>query len=468
MTMKPFATGLFLSLLASGWAWADGARIEASLQRPSVGLRQEAVLDVTISGYGEVSEPQFPRLPQFDLTLSQQSQNTEIVNGVLTSSLNLQYVLTPKQLGSFRIGPITAEVDGQTVSSQPLQLQVVESPDSAPLPQSAAQGPAFVSAEVDNKTPYVGQAVTYKLRFCHRPGVSLASQPRLPQTTGFISKPVQAEKSYTTADGYEVNEVTFTLIPTAPGKLEVGSTRVSCHIPFSSQGMQDESDLFHLLQGAGEQELVTEPIALQVQSTPAEGRPADFTGGIGRFTLQAELDSPSGKVGQPVGVELSVRGPEGLELVGAPTLPDLPGFRVLGVAPVKGAESAGMRKFTATLVPTQAGRLEIPAISMSSFDPESRRYQSTATTPLSLEVAAAAAPVSQAEPGLRPQHGDASPRSVDLLNTPIFWGLQAIPLLLLGAAWLATRPPRGLNGEATFSPSCRPLFRRSLANRWRL
>jgi len=143
-----------------------------------------------------------------------------------------------------------------------------------------------------------------------------------------------------------------------------------------------------------------------------------------------------------LGVALSVRGPEGLELVGAPTLPDLPGFRVLGVAPVKGGESAGMRKFTATLVPTQAGRLEIPAISMSSFDPESGRYQSTATSPLSLEVAAAAAPTSEAEPGLRPQHGDPSPRPVDLLNSRIFWGVQAIPLLFLGAAWLAARPPR--------------------------
>ena len=433
--MKSTATHLLLTLSLLAPAWADGPRIEASLQQPRVGLQESAVLALTITGSVSVSEPRFPPLPQFDTHLSQQSQQTVVENGVLASSLTLRYILTPKQAGTFPIGPITTEVDGQTVSTQPLQLQVLADSQALPAPAAADRGPAYVTAEVDNLHPYVGQAVTYKLRFFHTAGVTLAGQPQLPTTTGFLSQPAKAEKTYS-AGAYEVNEVTFTLIPSSPGRLQIGSARVPCHLP-----LEDDSDVFNLLNNGGEQALTTDPISLEVQSPPSLGRPADFTGGIGRFTLQARLDSAPARVGQPLELEFSLAG-KGLELVGAPQLPALADFRVLGVEAARSSPE-GTRKFTATLVPTRAGQLEIPAISMASFDPDSKQYVSTSSQPLTLEVAPAAAQpnTSSLENELRPQHPSAAAPS-ELMFSPRFWALQGVPLAILLAALSPRRWPR--------------------------
>jgi mono/diheme cytochrome c family protein len=46
--------------------------------------------------------------------------------------------------------------------------------------------------------------------------------------------------------------------------------------------------------------LNSDPITLSAESLPAEGKPADFSGAVGRFSIAAALDNPKTKAGEAV------------------------------------------------------------------------------------------------------------------------------------------------------------------------
>ena len=368
------------------------------------------------------------------------SQSTTIVNGQTSSSLTTEYTLTPVRSGSSTIGPITATVDGRSLASTPLHLEVSGSatstgapPAVAPSPGSA-RGPAFVTAEVDNKTPYVGQPIHYVLRFYHSGGAKLIGQAQYPTTTGFINKESLPPRSYEATVGgraYRVEEAGITLLPTSAGSFEVGSTRLRCSMPIegpplrgapgsASVGLALDQDLLGLLAGSDQKELSTPPVAVTVRSTPAEGRPDDFTGAVGHPLLQASLDRARARVGEAVSLELVLKGPD-LDLVEAPPLPDMPGLRMAGSL---SNSVTGERRFTVTLIPTQPGKLEVPAITMSVLSPSNNRYERLTTAPLTLKVDPGPAAV------VTPEAEKPVPRQ--LWPKPTFW-----PTLALAVAFLA-------------------------------
>src|SRR5207247_1317930 len=95
--------------------------------------------------------------------------------GQASASVTHTYVLTPKQEGHFTIPPVRLQVEGKMLESQPLSLDVVKG-NAAALPPTAAtpaspQAPAsqgapaaFVAANVDKTSAYVGEPVTLSFR----------------------------------------------------------------------------------------------------------------------------------------------------------------------------------------------------------------------------------------------------------------------------------------------------------------
>jgi hypothetical protein len=174
--------------------------------------------------------------------------------------------------------------------------------------------------------------------------------------------------------------------------------------------------------GTTEKEITvaSEPEALKVLPLPTEGRPAGFDGAVGNFEVASELSAAQGAAGDPLTLRLKVAGAGSFDRVNSTMLGQVDGWKTYRpTAKFELADNAGYsgeKDFEQAVIPMQPGRQTVPALAFSFFNPDTRRYETKLTAPLSVEIspapagglAAATAPAASVSPaprdGLRPDH----------------------------------------------------------------
>jgi hypothetical protein len=133
-----------------------------------------------------------------------------------------------------------------------------------------------------------------------------------------------------------------------------------------------------------------EPVSVDVQAIPEEGRPAQYVGIVGRFDLDATLTPRQAKVGDPMVLEIRLRGEGSLDAATPPDLQsmaDLQGrFRVYEASQETGPDEL---RFLYRLRPLQAGIETFPAIPLAYFDVAQEKYVTLRTSPIPLQVLSA-------------------------------------------------------------------------------
>src|SRR5438876_1130696 len=72
----------------------------------------------------------------------------------------------------------------------------------------------------------------------------------------------------------------------------------------------------------------TKEVALDVRALPEAGRPPQFTGAVGSFTLTSSLDRSSAETGDAVSLHAKLSGNGNLKMIGDLPLPPLPDFTI--------------------------------------------------------------------------------------------------------------------------------------------
>lgn len=108
------------------------------------------------------------------------------------------------------------------------------------------------------------------------------------------------------------------------------------------------------------------PLQLEVVPLPEEGRPADFNGGVGAFTLSASVELRDPRVGESFSLRVRVEGTGELEGVAAPRLAALEGWRLLGQVEER---VPGARVFRYELAAQRAGEQPTPVFELPFFEP---------------------------------------------------------------------------------------------------
>jgi hypothetical protein len=126
------------------------------------------------------------------------------------------------------------------------------------------------------------------------------------------------------------------------------------------------------------------PVTLRVRPLPEEGRPAGFSGAVGRFTVRAAAASREVAVGASVRVALTIEGEGNLSAFETPRLGDVPGFDVLGALDDRGADR---RTITYDLAPRAADVASVPPLPFSFFEPgPAPAYRTVRTEALPITV----------------------------------------------------------------------------------
>lgn len=134
-----------------------------------------------------------------------------------------------------------------------------------------------------------------------------------------------------------------------------------------------------------------ERLTLDILDLPSEGRPADFSGAVGSFTLSVTAAPLAVAVGDLVTVTMTVSG-EGLpERFIPPAVMPGPGVKLYEVKSLPAAD-AGQRVFEQTVVAAEPFATAIPAVSFTFFNSRERRYQTVIGGPFPLTFHAERAP----------------------------------------------------------------------------
>jgi len=416
-------------------------QIEADLNRQMARVGETVLLTVAVRAPGVYSpEVEDPELTGFEvLSVSDRSifRFTSALGAI--REFTREYTLRALRAGQLTIPPITVSVDGRLHETEALRVIVDEEGLGESVPGRLAPRPeeeVAVRLWVEPDTAYVGQQVTLTVAAFFDPLVRdrLQRQPeyRPPDVQGFwiadLPGTVRPERRVVDRREYFVQVYRRALFPLTAGSLRIPPASV----------------IYEVRRG-----LIYAPETFQVQSAPAnvlvrplpnEGVPEDFSGAVGRYTTEIWFDRSDLRAGEAVNLVMEVEGTGNLNALGRPRLPDIPGVRVYeggedAEVQLRGAEFAGHKRFSWVLVPERPGQYVLPALRFPYFDPAAGTYAVARTDAVSLlvESAPAAAVAGGAPSGMaiRFIRDELGRDRRALHREPLFWALQAIPLIAL-------------------------------------
>jgi hypothetical protein len=457
---------LVLAGLCLGTAKLEAATFTASLDRDTIALGETASLSLTFEGSQPNGTPQITEIPGLQIRYVGPSSQFNFINGQTSTTITFHFTVTANRPGEYTIPALTARVDGQPLTCQPLRL-VVTPPNAPPAtPANAASQVAFMKLSLPKEKVYVGEVVTARLELYLRQdvqnfgGLQVSALP----TDGFTTSQLTEGQRHRVQIGNTIFTVVpylFTLTARKSGPLSVGPVTGSVVVVLPSSGRGDpffeqfgiRSSLF----GGGEQKqvaLAAEPLNTESLPLPAENVPANFNGAIGRYSMAVSAGPTNVAVGDPITVRIQISGRGALDALMLPAQPAWRDFKAY--PPTQSLKTApeslglqGTKTFEQIVAPQSPDLRELPSFSFSYFDPEAGAYRTLTEPPVQLAVhsaGAAPAPVIAAlqSPGaqtppprdilpIKEQLGALESAGPALLTRPTFLTVQSLPVL----AWLA-------------------------------
>ena len=482
-----WAASVFFAVIVSGvasplYAAAPQLTVNASVSPAVVPLNGQFTLEVELRGTNRVdAEPSLPAMEDFSLYIGQSSSTSmQMINGVATVSLTIQYRYRAIREGAFQVGAVEVEAGGQLLRTRPVTLTVSTSVAGGvgPDPSGVGAEDIFIVAEVDKTRVYENEPIEVSYRLFTRVNVSSYSLFDLAENEGFWVEEVPglrnppAEQRLVDGQPYTTAVVRrVVLFPTGPGTrtIEPMSVEASVRVRRQSRSLLDDFFGGGAFFGSQEPTVITSrPVGVEVLPLPVPGRPGSFTGFVGRLNVSASVDRSSVETNDAVTLQLTVGGEGNLRSLAAPVIDFPTDFEVFPPEVTESIDRSdarvrGTRTYEYVLIPRSPGEKIIPPVEMSYFDAESALYASTASQPLRLDVTGD--PVIGAAGGGRAgvetlredirfiQIGPPNLGALEgsLTAAPGFWIVALLPLVaLLGALGLRRHWDR-LEGDVAYA-----------------
>jgi len=402
-------------------AMAGQLRADAVVEENSVYVGEPFVFQIRISGSDNPEQPDLSGIHGFQVNYQGGSQNNSssitIINGKMTKKVSRGYVfsyqLTPRQTGTLKIPAISIQAGSQVLQTRPIQIIVFK-------PQETDDIKLRIS--LSKEQCYVGEPVTFSVKWYLRQDVRTFNFmiPLLEKTDWFYfidpevdqqstkkyyriplaDKEVIAEQSQDSLNGITYSTITFSkiLIPKESGIISIDPATVSCEILTGYRQSRNRSpfgdDFFSGVFGGrqGVYKKVVAPsnrLRLSVRDVPIQGKPVNFAGHIGEYSIRAKANPVEVSVGDPITLTISLTGPDYLEHITLPSLSKqnnlvrdfkIPSDRATG-------ETRGKTKvFTQTIRALRSDVTQIPVIELPYFDTIRGKYKIAKTNTIPIIV----------------------------------------------------------------------------------
>ena len=400
----------------------------------------EAVeISVAVSAPGRaVPTIAVPSLSPFDVLRSSATPHVSYDSrGSGSTTSEYRYLLTTDRTGTFTIPSFETHLGSTVARSRPFDIAVHAPIRRGNIPTVIARSRVDTSLDVNFRaltlpeTVFVGQQANYEVAVF----LNSVVRDRLRRNPTFFPPDMQSMLAYdmpvlVNPPRRQVGSGCFdalvyqrALFPLMPGRFAIPPAQLVYSLPLSASFFSREET----------HELQTDSTIIVAVEPPMTGRPTDYNGAVGSLRVSAKLDTNATRVGDPLVLTVKVSGSGNVKLFPRPSVGIAWGTLVKGDERVRVDTSArrigGTKEFDWVLTPKIAGELDVPPIRYPYFNPDSRRYEVTATNPTHVKIGAgtlASADTARSEMLLKLRTEYRGPIRVPLHEHPVFWAFLAL------------------------------------------
>lgn len=342
----------------------------------------------------------------------------QMVNGHTSSSSSITYTYTlyAAKSGVYNIPAAHARVGGKQISSSPAKVTVVVSAqgrgnnspkmheDDNYQPHMRAAGSAisgrdlFIKVSANKKKVYEQEPIllTYKVYTL----VDLTQlEGKMPELTGFHTQeiPLPQQKSFhiERVNGKPYRTVTwsqYVMYPQMTGKMEIPSITFKGIVVQQNRSVDPFEAFFN--GGSGYVEVKRNIVApsIKIDVLPLPQKPANFSGGVGKFNISAQLNKNELKAGDPLSLRIVVGGIGNLKLIKQPVVNfpkdwDKYDPKVTDKTKLTSNGLEGNMIYDILAVPRNQGHYTIPPVELTYYDTSLNQYKTIKTQSFEIEVA---------------------------------------------------------------------------------
>ena len=342
----------------------------------------------------------------------------QMVNGHTSSSSSITYTYTlyAAKSGVYNIPAAHARVGGKQISSRPAKVTVVGSAqgrgnnspkmheDDNYRPHMKVAGSAisgrdlFIKVSANKRKVYEQEPIllTYKVYTL----VDLTQlEGKMPELTGFHTQeiPLPQQKSFhiERVNGKPYRTVTwsqYVMYPQMTGKMEIPSISFKGIVVQQNRSVDPFEAFFN--GGSGYVEVKRNIVApsIKIDVLPLPHKPANFSGGVGKFNISAQLNKNELKAGDPLSLRIVVGGIGNLKLIKQPVVNfpkdwDKYDPKVTDKTKLTSNGLEGNMIYDILAVPRNQGHYTIPPVELTYYDTSLNQYKTIKTQSFEIEVA---------------------------------------------------------------------------------
>ena len=384
---------IFFLTLSPTLANESSISVEASVNRTSLSIND--ILDYKITISGAKGQPSINEsfLKDFAIINRSTQQSYQLINNNFFSSQIKSFQLRPNREGTIIIPSTQINIAGKTYETEPISITVSASSttsiaSNSPVTSQKNKNTAsnvtsgipsggtkdlFILAVLDKSKAYVGEEIIYSIRLYRRFSSLdqlLYQEPKFGMLTEQLERDQNTYTKIHNGIRYYVQEIDRrSLFSYEPGTLTIPSATAEVQINF-----------FY-----GNKIIKSNDLSVTIMPLPEKNKPANFSGLVGNYSLDVDVNTNALIENKPIAIRLSVEGSGNIKQLSDLTFETDPSiFKVYQSSTndlITYINSvSGVRHFEYIIVPKRDGTMTLPVFSFSYFEPKSQTYK-TITSP---------------------------------------------------------------------------------------
>lgn len=407
--MKRFVFLWAILLMACLSVWADDEVSFTASAPDAVAVGDQFRLSYTITTQ-KVRDFRAPSIKGFDVLMGpSRSEQTsmQMINGktTTTQSITFTYILMANKEGTYTLPGATVSADGNQMVSNSVTIKVLPADQSSGKGGSNPGGSTaiskdnlFITATVNKTSVYEQEAILLTYKIYTQVDLRAFNNVKLPDFKGFHSQEVELPTNrrwgleHYKGRNYQTTIYRqFVLFPQQTGKLTIDAARFDASIAVATQSI-DPFDAF--FNGGSNVQEVNKSLFTPVQTIevkPLPSKPANFSGGVGDFSLSSSINSTNVKTNDAITVKVVISGTGNLKLLSNPEVKFPEDFEIYDPKAdnkfrLTNEGLSGSKVIEYLVIPRNAGDYKIPPVEFTYFDVKSKSYKTLKSEEYNIHV----------------------------------------------------------------------------------
>ena len=369
--------------------------LKVSIDKNPVILGEQILLQYSINAESE--KFQTPNFNNFRV-LSGPNPSTQssytFSNGKSESSTTTTYTIyiKAKKEGIFDIPPASVYSSGKRINSKGIKIRVVKGNTKQ---NDKLSNNLFIKVETSKKDIVVGEQILVTYKLLTRVELQNTELSSLPELNGFWVKDLETSSRFKrdviNGTAYNVAVIKKSVLTAQQaGDLIIDPLELKCSI--RKQRTRNNRDPFASFFGNGynvqEEFISSKPIKLKVLEI--NNTPINYKGVVGDFNITSEIEKSSLKANDAINYSITITGKGNLELLKPLEINFSEDFEIyepkIKSKIFEGGMKRSIKTFEYLIIPRYKGEYSIPAVSLITYNPRSKKFEKKSTSEHKLTV----------------------------------------------------------------------------------